>query len=189
MNRLATLTIVVLGCASLLCGQTQPSNSTSSPGNGPKLANGTAIIAKLISGLDTAQCKPGDSVDAQVVHDVKQGSQVVVKRGLVHGQMAFRGYLTPYGPTTRNTTCEPFTKWKFPFFETTIEMCDPFASWNATFTSGSPIAPALFAVRSSTRPSTAVRWPPKSAPVSLPLRLSVPAVGGGATAWISMRNK
>lgn len=91
-------------------------------------ANGTAIIAKLISGLDTAQCKPGDSVDAQVVHDVKQGSQVVVKRGLVHRQMAFRGYLTPYGPTTRNTTCEPFTKWKFPFFETTIEMCDPFAS-------------------------------------------------------------
>lgn len=89
MNRLATLTIVVPGCASLLCAQTQTSNSTSSPGNGPNLANGTAIIAKLISGLDTAQCEPGDFVDVQVVHNVKQGSQVVVTRGaLVIGKIA-----------------------------------------------------------------------------------------------------
>lgn len=41
----------------------------------------TAFMAKLSTNLDLSQCKPGDSVEAEAKQDIKQGKEVVLKKG------------------------------------------------------------------------------------------------------------
>jgi hypothetical protein len=89
MNRFAWLAILALVLASSFRGQSEPASVPNSAPNALGLPNRTAIIAKLVSGLDTAQCKPGDTVDAQITHDVKQGSRTIIKKGaLVIGRIS-----------------------------------------------------------------------------------------------------
>jgi hypothetical protein len=61
----------------------QASDSAASTAKPLNLPAGTAIIAKLVAGVDTSQCKPGDTIEAQVTHDVKVGSQAVIKKGAI----------------------------------------------------------------------------------------------------------
>jgi hypothetical protein len=61
-----------------------PIQSAPSPGANAKpalLASGTAIVAKLITGIDSNKSKPGDGVEAEITRDVSQNHKVVLKRG------------------------------------------------------------------------------------------------------------
>ena len=61
------------------------SNGTSASGNAGgsslTLASGTAMQATLVTPLDAKRNKPGDPVVAKTTQDVKQGGQVVLKKG------------------------------------------------------------------------------------------------------------
>jgi hypothetical protein len=93
VNRFAIFAIFGLALASSASAQgtrgaasaapSQASDSSTPAAKPLNLPAGTAIIAKLVAGLDTAQCKPGDRIDAQVTHDVKVGSQAVIKKGAI----------------------------------------------------------------------------------------------------------
>jgi hypothetical protein len=48
-----------------------------------KLPPGTAFLARLSTNLDGRQCKPGDPVEAEVKQDIKQGHDVLLKKGSV----------------------------------------------------------------------------------------------------------
>jgi hypothetical protein len=48
-----------------------------------KLPEKTAFLAKLSTNLDGRQCKPGDPVEAEVKQDIKQGHDVLLKKGSV----------------------------------------------------------------------------------------------------------
>jgi hypothetical protein len=48
-----------------------------------KLPAGTAFLAKLSTNLDGRQCKPGDPVEVEVKQDIKQGHDVMLKKGSV----------------------------------------------------------------------------------------------------------
>ena len=45
------------------------------------LSVGTAFLAKLTTDLDAGRCKVGDAVEAEAKQDVKQGHDVVLKKG------------------------------------------------------------------------------------------------------------
>jgi hypothetical protein len=93
VNRLVLSAIFGLVLASSASAQGTPGAASAAPPQASdsaapaakplNLPAGTAIIAKLVAGLDTAQCKPGDRVVAQVTHDVKVGSQAVIKKGVL----------------------------------------------------------------------------------------------------------
>jgi hypothetical protein len=99
MNRFAIPAIFLLLLASLACAQDassappkplpQATDSSSSSGNTLALPGGAVIVAKLTAGIETSQCKPGDPVNAQVTHDVKDGSRTVIKKGaLISGKIS-----------------------------------------------------------------------------------------------------
>jgi hypothetical protein len=48
-----------------------------------KLPAGTAFLARLSTNLDGRQCKPGAPVEAEVKQDIKQGHDVLLKKGSV----------------------------------------------------------------------------------------------------------
>jgi hypothetical protein len=45
------------------------------------LSAGTAVVAKLLSNLDSRTCKPGDAVEAEITHEVSQNHKVVLRPG------------------------------------------------------------------------------------------------------------
>ena len=57
------------------------SASANAAGNSLNLAGGTAVPATLTTTLDAKRSKPGDPVVAKTTKDVKQGGQVVLKKG------------------------------------------------------------------------------------------------------------
>jgi hypothetical protein len=86
-------------------GDSAPSKSASGPvssgasatanagANSLSIADGTPILATLITTLDAKKNKPGDPVAARTTQDVKQGGQVVLKRG-----SRVTGHLTQAAP-------------------------------------------------------------------------------------------
>jgi hypothetical protein len=45
------------------------------------LSSGTAIVAKLLTSVDSRKSKPGDGVEAEITRDVSQNHKVVLKKG------------------------------------------------------------------------------------------------------------
>ncbi|MGA7222263.1 MAG: hypothetical protein WBX16_05370 [Candidatus Acidiferrales bacterium] len=45
------------------------------------LSSGTAIVAKLLTSVDSRNSKPGDAVEAEITGDVSQNHKVVLKKG------------------------------------------------------------------------------------------------------------
>jgi hypothetical protein len=99
MNRFAIPVIFSCVLASLACAPDaltappkplpQAADASRSSGHTLALPGGTVLLAKLVAGIDTAQCKPGDLVNAQVTHDVKDGSRTVIKKGaLITGKVS-----------------------------------------------------------------------------------------------------
>lgn len=67
-----------------ISGQAMLAGQSSAPtGNVLKVSAGTCIVAKLMTNLDAAQNHVGDSVQAQLARDVKEGNQTVIKKGSV----------------------------------------------------------------------------------------------------------
>ena len=61
-----------------------PIQSVASSGANAKpalLSSGTAIVAKLLTSVDSSKFKPGDAVEAEITRDVSQNHKVVLKRG------------------------------------------------------------------------------------------------------------
>jgi hypothetical protein len=75
--------LVFAGPQGPLAGQT-PAPAQATPAlDALKLPAGTAFLAKLSTNLDGRQCKPGDAVEAEVKQDIKQGHDVMLKKGSV----------------------------------------------------------------------------------------------------------
>ena len=55
-----------------------PSTSTSAALN---IAPDATFLAKLLTNLELRKCKPGDPVEAQTTQDVKQGHELLLKKG------------------------------------------------------------------------------------------------------------
>lgn len=81
---LATL-LAFAGAQNVLGGQATTSAQSSTPaaaGLAPlALTKGTTILAKLSTDLAARQCKLGDAVKAEAKQDVKQGHDVLLKKG------------------------------------------------------------------------------------------------------------
>jgi hypothetical protein len=60
-----------------------PQSSGTAPVGALALPRETAILAKLATNLEPQRCKPGDSVEAQTTEDIKQGKEVLLKKGSV----------------------------------------------------------------------------------------------------------
>jgi hypothetical protein len=75
--------LVFAGPQGPLAGQT-PAPAQAAPAlDALKLPAGTAFLAKLSANLDGRRCKPGDPVEAEVKQDIKQGHDVLLKKGSV----------------------------------------------------------------------------------------------------------
>lgn len=59
----------------------QASASASAANAGLTIPVDTAFMAKLSTNLELNQCKPGDPVEAEAKQDIKQGKEVVLKKG------------------------------------------------------------------------------------------------------------
>jgi hypothetical protein len=91
MARFATLCFVVLVASISAWSQEQSGNPPSAPpqssapvaATSPALniAPDTAFLAKLSTNLELRNCKPGDPVEAQATQDIKQGHEVLLKKG------------------------------------------------------------------------------------------------------------
>ena len=91
MNRLVfSMFLILAGTFSFYtCGAngsppttpTQGDASAKPPAKALNLPADTVIIARFVANLDTAQCKLGDRIEAEVVHDVKVDHDTVIKRG------------------------------------------------------------------------------------------------------------
>jgi hypothetical protein len=83
MIRTAALMFVAV-TMSLPAGD-QTSTSSQSPlttgSNALALPAGAFIFAKLTTNLDLQRSKPGDVIEAQIMEDVKQGKEVLLKKG------------------------------------------------------------------------------------------------------------
>jgi hypothetical protein len=97
MRTFAALIVATLlasaGVRDVLAGQASSSAQSSAPaaaGLAPlALSAGTAIVAKLSTDLDAGRCKVGDAVEAEAKQDVKQGHDVLLKKGsLLVGHVA-----------------------------------------------------------------------------------------------------
>ena len=69
---------------SLLVGMPAAANSqtpAAAPGNSLTLPVDTMILAKLATNLELWKCKPGDAIEAQTTEDIRQGKDVLVKKG------------------------------------------------------------------------------------------------------------
>lgn len=75
---------------------------TSAPaGNRTNLPNGTAIVARLLTNLDSRHSKTGDAVEAETTQDVKQNGEVLLRKGSrVTGQVT---EIVPYSKETRQS--------------------------------------------------------------------------------------
>jgi hypothetical protein len=95
MNRLVVSVFLVLACAFLAYahGATGIASTTQeAPSAGPvpkalNLPKDTMILAKLVAPIDLSQCKPGDHVEAEVLHDVKAGHDKLERGAHVIGQV------------------------------------------------------------------------------------------------------
>jgi hypothetical protein len=63
-----------------------------------KLPAGTAFLAKLSTDLSASQCKPGDPLEAEVTQDIKQGHDVLLKKG-----SALLGHVAEVNVSTSDT--------------------------------------------------------------------------------------
>ena len=98
MNRLVVSMFLVRACAfwAYAHGATGIAPTTSaqeapSDQPAPKALNlpaDTMIMAKLVAAIDLSQCKPGDHVEAEILHDVKAGHDKLERGGRVIGQVA-----------------------------------------------------------------------------------------------------
>jgi hypothetical protein len=97
MNRLVLSMFLVLACSFLAYAHgatgialTTPAQEASSAQPAPKfnLPADTMILAKLVAPIDLSQCKPGDHVEAEVLHDVKAGHDKLERGARVIGQVA-----------------------------------------------------------------------------------------------------
>lgn len=83
MKRYATFALLALLLAGFAAAQTAA--SPPAPGTATKPALNiradTAFLARLTTNLDLQQCTPGEPVEAQTTQDVKQGKEVVLKKG------------------------------------------------------------------------------------------------------------
>ena len=74
-----------VGARNLVAGQASnsapPGASAAAGLTSLNLPNGTAFVAKLSTDLAAKQCKVGDPVEAETKQDVKQGHDVVLKKG------------------------------------------------------------------------------------------------------------
>lgn len=61
--------------------QAQGSTASTAAIGSANLATGTAFLAKLSTDLTASTCKPGDLLEAEAKQDVKNGKQVVLKKG------------------------------------------------------------------------------------------------------------
>ena len=73
--------LVFTGIRDSLAGQTSAPAQATPALDALKLPNGTAFLARLSTNLDGRQCKPGDPVEAEVKQDIKQGHDVMLKKG------------------------------------------------------------------------------------------------------------
>ena len=97
MNRLVLSMFLVVACAFLAYAHgatgialTTPAQEAPSAQPAPKalsLPADTMILAKLIAPIDLSQCKPGDRVEAEIVHDVKAGHDKLERGAHVIGQV------------------------------------------------------------------------------------------------------
>jgi hypothetical protein len=97
MNRLVLSMFLVLACTFLAStydatgiASTTPAQEAPSAQPAPKalsLPADTMILAKLIAPLDLSQCKPGDRVEAEILHDVKAGHDKLERGAHVIGQV------------------------------------------------------------------------------------------------------
>jgi hypothetical protein len=75
--------IVFTATLNAFAGQT-PAPAQASPAfDTLKFPAETAFLARLSTNLDGRQCKPGDPVEAEVKQDIKQGHDVLLKKGSV----------------------------------------------------------------------------------------------------------
>jgi hypothetical protein len=91
MLRFVTLCFVTLVATTSAWSQSQSANPSNAPAQSAapataasaalSIAPGTAFLAKLSTNLDLRGCKPGDPVEAQASQDIKQGREVVLKKG------------------------------------------------------------------------------------------------------------
>ena len=83
MIRIATLMMGVLLLALPSGGQSPSSSQTSDAAKLPALniPGDTTLLAKLNTNLDLEQSKPGEEVQAETTKDVKQGKDVLLKKG------------------------------------------------------------------------------------------------------------
>jgi hypothetical protein len=75
--------VVFTGIRSSSAGQTSAPAQVTPALDALKLPSGTAFLARLSTNLDGRQCKPGDPVEAEVKQDIKQGHDVLLKKGSV----------------------------------------------------------------------------------------------------------
>jgi hypothetical protein len=75
--------LVFTGIQRSLAGQVPPPPQATPAFDALKLPAATAFLAKLSTNLDGRQCKPGDPVEAEVKQDIKQGHDVMLKKGSV----------------------------------------------------------------------------------------------------------
>jgi hypothetical protein len=75
--------LVFAGIEDVFAGQASAPAQTSPALEGLELHAGTAFLAKLSTNLDGRQCKPGEPMEAEVRQDIKQGHDVVLKKGAV----------------------------------------------------------------------------------------------------------
>jgi hypothetical protein len=100
MNRLVLSMFLVLACAFLAYAHgataialTRPAQEAPSAQPAPKLnlPTDTMILAKLVAPMDLSQCKPGDRVEAEILHDVKAGHDKLERGAHVIGQVTKLG--------------------------------------------------------------------------------------------------
>jgi hypothetical protein len=78
--------LVVAGAQVIIAGQASALAQTvqATPAlEAMKLPSGTAFLAKLSTNLDGPQCKAGEPMEAEVKQDVKQGHDLLLKKGSV----------------------------------------------------------------------------------------------------------
>jgi len=96
MTRIAAFVLGVLFMTCyLVVAQTNP---TAAPvGPALNLPGDTVILAKLMANLDLQHCAAGDQIEAQTTSDVKQGKEVLLKRG-----SSILGHVVSVQPGTAN---------------------------------------------------------------------------------------
>lgn len=75
------LLLVFTGIRSSLAGQAPAQAQATVALDALKLPPGTVFLARLSTNLDGRQCKPGDPVEGEVKQDIKQGHDVLLKKG------------------------------------------------------------------------------------------------------------